>query len=247
MAPECGRIALGRKKHKVAGNGAGFPDSRGGTMLRDAAPAAARLKKSLFRAKLAPAGLIRSNALCGERRMKKRVYVWLAVMATLLGLMTHLFLKAGGDEDRGPRYTLAAFKRQWNVHSTNPKARIKTPHKVEDGYAVDYGDGVSMLLFMHEDTVKKVRIRYELGTDEGSGGPRFLLLVHTAINVGTFRWPPERINQVRQIFSLSLLPKSYRYLYTTFTRTHDQPDRWDFVMDFVPNKAEENSEAPASS
>ena len=178
--------------------------------------------------------------------MKKSVYIWLAVMASLLGIMTHVFLKEGGDEDRGPRYTLAAFKRQWNLHSANPKGHIKTAHKLEAGYAVDYGDGVSMFIFMQGDRVGKVRLRYELGTDEGAGGPRFLLLVHTAINVGTFRWPQERINQVRQLFSLSLLPKSYRYLYTSFARTHEPPDKWEFVMDFVPNKAEENSEGPAS-
>ena len=178
--------------------------------------------------------------------MKKRVYIWLAVMASLLGVMTHFFLKAGGDEDRGPRYTLAAFQRQWNVHSPNPRAHMTTTHKAEGGYAVDYGDGVSMLILMTEDTVRGVRIRYEIGPDQGTGGPRFLLLIHTALNVGTFRWPQERINQVRQTFSQSLLPKTYRYLYTSFTRTHEPPDRWEFIMEFVPNKAEENTEAPAA-
>jgi hypothetical protein len=174
--------------------------------------------------------------------MKKSLYIWLAVMATLLGVMTHYFLKTGGDEDRGPRYTLEAFKRQWNVHSPNPKAHVGTPAKIEDGYSVDYGDGVSMLIFMRGDTVRGARIRYEIGSDQGAGGPRFLLLIHTALNLGTFRWPQERINQVRQAFSLSLLPKSYRYLYTSFTRTHEPPDRWEFIMEFVPNRAEENSE-----
>jgi hypothetical protein len=178
--------------------------------------------------------------------MKKRMYIWLALMASLIGIMAYFFLEQGGGEDRGPRYTLESFKRQWSVHSPNPKAHFNTPHKVEGGYAVDYGDGVSLLILMRKDVVTGVRIRYDTGPDQGAGGPRFLLLMHTAINVGTFRWPQERIDQVRQMFSPAPLPKSYRYLYTSFSRMYDQQTgRWEFVMDYVPNKAEENSEAPS--
>jgi len=178
--------------------------------------------------------------------MKMRVFIWFAVMASLIGLMTYFFLEQGGGDDRGPRYTLEAFKRQWRVHSPNPKAHFSTIHEVEGGYAVDYGDGVSLLIVMGKGTVTGVRIRYDSGPDQGSGGPRFLLLIHTAINVGTFRWPQERINQVRQIFSQSPLPKTYRYLYTSFSRTFDQQiGRWEFALDYVPNKPEDNTEAPS--
>ena len=176
--------------------------------------------------------------------MKKRMYIWLAVIASLLAVMTYCFLKEGGGEDRGPRYTLEAFKRQWHVHSPNPKTHFDTPHKVEGGYLVDYGDGVSLFIIMHKDTVTSARIRYEIGPDQGAGGPRFLLLMYTAINVGTFRWPQERIDQVRQIFHPSPLPKSYRYLYTSFSRTYEQPGKWEFVLEYVPKKPDEDSEAP---
>jgi len=166
-------------------------------------------------------------------------------MASLISVMTYFFLRDGGGEDRGPRYTLESFKRQWTVHSPNPKARLATLHKVEGGYAADYGDGVSLLVVMHKDAVIGARIRYEPGPDQGAGGPGFLLLMHTAINVGTFRWPQERINQVRQIFNLMThQPKNYRYLYTSFTRTYTQAEGWEFVLSYVPNKTEENSEAP---
>ncbi|MCL2122684.1 MAG: hypothetical protein FWH34_01195 [Desulfovibrionaceae bacterium] len=178
--------------------------------------------------------------------MQKRVYIWLAVMASLIGVMTYFFLKEGGGEDRGPRYTLESFKRQWTVHSPNPKAHFGRLHKVEGGYAADYGDGVSMFIGMHKDTVTGARIRYEAVPDQGAGGPRFLLLMHTAINVGTFRWPQERLDQVRQIFNIMTpQPKIYRYLYTSFTRSYTQANGWEFVLDYVPNKTEENSEAPA--
>jgi hypothetical protein len=180
--------------------------------------------------------------------MQKRVYIWFAVMASLIGVMTHFFLKEGGSEDRGPRYTLEAFKRQWTVHSPNPKAHFRALTQVEGGYAFDYGDGVSLHIAMlkDKDAVTGIRIRYEALPDQGAGGPRFLLLMHTAINVGTFRWPQARIEQLRQSFNLMTpLPKSYRYRYTSYTRTFDQYRGWEFVMDYVPNKEEENSEAPA--
>ena len=177
--------------------------------------------------------------------MKKYDYIWFAVTASLLGVMVYFFFKAGIGEDRGPRYTLEAFKRQWHVHSPNPKTHFSMPQKVEGGYGVDYGDGVSMLIVMRKDTVTGAHIRYEAGPDQGTGGPRFLLLMHTAINVGTFRWPQERINHVRQIFSTTSLPKIYRYRYTSFTRAYEQPNRWEFIMDYVLNKPEEDSELPA--
>jgi hypothetical protein len=177
--------------------------------------------------------------------MKKHAYIWFAVVASLISVMTYFFLKEGGGEDRGPRYTLESFKRQWTVHSPNPKAHFRTLHQFEDGYAFDYGDGVSLHITMHKDTGTGIRIRYDPGADQGEGGPRFLLLMHTAINVGTFRWPQARVEQLRQICGLMTpLPKSYRYLYTIFTRTYDQGRGWEFCMDYVPNKAKENTEAP---
>lgn len=179
--------------------------------------------------------------------MQKRIYIWLAVMSALIGLMTYFFLKEGGNEDRGPRYTLESFKRQWNVNSLNSKARLATLFEAEGGYTADYGDGVSVFIAMHRDTVTGARIRYEDGPENAAGGPRFLLLVNTAINVGTFRWPQERINQVRQIFGfISPQSKSYRYLYTSFTRAYVQSEGWEFALEYVPNKVEENSEAPSS-
>jgi hypothetical protein len=178
--------------------------------------------------------------------MKKRVYIWFAVMAALLGVMTYFFLQEGGGENRGPRYTLESFKRQWTVHSPNPKAHFRTLNQVEGGYACDYGDGVSLHIAMRKDTVTGVSISYEAGPDQGAGGPRFLLLMHTAINVGTFRWPQARIDQLRQSFSLMTpLPKNYRYLYTSFARSYDQGRGWEFAMDYVASKAEENTELQA--
>jgi hypothetical protein len=178
--------------------------------------------------------------------MQKSTFIWLAVISLLTAVIVAFFVKTGGDEDGGPRYTLEAFKRQWSIHAPNPKAHFNTLSAVEGGYAVDYGDGVSLLIVMHKDTVIGAHIRYDAGPDQGAGGPRFLLLMHTAVNVGVFRWPQERIDQVRQLFNnISPQPKSYRYRYTSFTRTQERADRWEFVMDFVPNKPEENSAAPS--
>jgi len=91
-----------------------------------------------------------------------------------------------------------------------------------------------------------VHIRYDTSLDKGTGGPRFLLLMHTAINVGVFRWPQERIEQVRQFFAhMSPQPKSYRYRYTSFARAQERAARWEFALDFVPHKPAENSPAPS--
>ena len=173
----------------------------------------------------------------------KRFYIWFAVVASLIGAMTYFFLKAGGGDDRGPRYTLESFKRQWTVHAPNPKAHFRALNQVDGDYAVDYGDGVSLHIVMYRDTVTGLRIRYQTGPDQGSGGPQFLLLMHTAINVGTFRWPQTRIDQLRMTLGvMTPLPKSYRYLYTSYTRTYDQGHGWELVMNYVPNKPEENTE-----
>jgi len=177
--------------------------------------------------------------------MAKRMYAWLAVMALCIGIMTYMFLQEGGSEDRGPRYTLESFKRQWNVRSLTPKAHFGKLHKVEGGYVADYGDGVTVLITLYKDTVTGARIRYEAGPEQEAGGPRFVMLVSSALNVGTFRWPQERIDQVRQIFGfISRQPKAYRYLYTAFSRSYAQDAGWEFALDFVPNKAEEDSDAP---
>ena len=178
--------------------------------------------------------------------MKKGMYIWLVVMTVLIGVMIHFFLKEGGGDDRGPRYTLASFKRQWTVNSPNPKAHFGALNQVKDGYVADYGDGVSLRIVTYKNTVKGARVCYAAEPDQAAGGPRFLLLMHTAINVGAFRWPQERIEQARQIFSLMTpQPKTYRYRYTSFTRTYDQARGWEFALDYVPNKAEENSDATA--
>jgi hypothetical protein len=178
--------------------------------------------------------------------MKVPMYIRFTVAAVFIGVMVAFCVKLEDKEDRGPRYTLESFKRQWNLHAPNPKSQFDAPQKVEGGYAVDYGNGVSLFIVTHKDMVTGARIRYDAGPDQGAGGPRFLLLMHTAINVGAFRWPQERIDQVRHIFSPTPLPKSYRYRYTSFSRTYDQSGRWEFVLDYVPNKAEQDSEAPPS-
>jgi hypothetical protein len=182
---------------------------------------------------------------CEERPMMMRACFWLAVMSSLMGLTACAEL--GESVDRGPRYTVEAFKRQWNVKSPHPKARFNTLHKYGNGLIAEYGDGVTLFLTVQKETVTGARVRYVLGTDQGAGGPLFLHLVQTAINVGTFRWPPERVEHVRRTIGLGIQPKSYRYLYTSFVCTHEQQDTWEFIMDFVVNKPEADTPGPLPS
>lgn len=167
--------------------------------------------------------------------------IWFGVMTCVVGVMAYVFLKEGGS-DIGPRYTLEAFKRTWSINVPNPKAGLVQGRETNKGWLVEYGDGLTLLMPMTEGTVTGVHIRYEAGPDQGAGGPRFLLLMNTAINVGTFRWPQARIDQVRHTFNhMSPLPKSYRYLYSSFKRTFTQGEGWEFMLDFVPNLADENT------
>lgn len=172
--------------------------------------------------------------IMGNTMNSRAALIWLFVMACLISVMAYLFLREGGS-DIGPRYTLESFKRQWNVNSFNPKGGLAAGQETPDGWFADYGDGVTLLILMRGDVVTGVRIRYEGRPEQGAGGPRFLLLMQTAINVGTFRWPQERIDEVRQGFShMSPMPKDYRHMYSAFSRSYTPGPGWEFTLDFVP-------------
>jgi len=174
-----------------------------------------------------------------------RVCIWFVVMASLIAVLGYVISEKTGSENKGPRYTLEAFKRQWTINSPNPRAHFNAFYKMEGGYTVHYGDGVSLFIVMQNDAVAGVRIRYDKRSDEGGdGGPRFLLLVNTAINVGTFRWPPERVEHVRNAFGIGLQPKTYRYFHSFFTRKRTPPDKWEFTLDYVTDKPEEYTPGP---
>jgi len=176
----------------------------------------------------------------------RALVIWFAALAAFAALATYAVLEMKKHENRGPRYTLEAFKRQWRINAPSPKAHFNTLHTTEDGPTAYYGDGVSLLIVMSRELVTGVRVRYDTQPDpEGAGGPRFLALVHTAINVGTHRWPQERIDHVRRAFGLNLQSKSYRYFHTTFTRKYEPPDKWEFAMDYVADRPAENTEGPS--
>ena len=177
--------------------------------------------------------------------MQKSTYIIWFVVICCIGTTIAFIIKTGEEEDIGVRYSMVAFQRQWNRYSPAPKANL--PSQNESG-SFEYGNGVSLRITAHKDrdVVTSARVRYDTRLDKGVGGQDFLLLVQTAINVGTFRWPQERINHVRQFFNfMSPQPRTYRYLHTSFTRMKDPSGMWEFAMNFVPNKPEEDSAAPA--
>ena len=169
--------------------------------------------------------------------MKNRaVFIWFAVMLCLIGTMSYFFIRSGGGENHGPRYTIEAFKRQWNVNAFNPKAQINQFIKTDTGYRVEYEDGLSLQLVLNKDIISSLHVRYEARPGQDASGQRFLHLMHTAINLGTFRWEPERITQVRQAFMhMTPAPKAYRYFFSLFTRKYEAENGWTFSLEFVPN------------
>jgi hypothetical protein len=167
--------------------------------------------------------------------------IWLLVMTCVIGAMAYFFLREGGS-DIGPRYTPEAFKRQWNINAPNPALRLDRMEKGDDGYFADFGDGLNLVLHMRDDVVTGVRVRYEAGPAQGAGGPRFLQLMRTALTVGMFRWPQERVEQAHRLFSfMTPARKTYRYRHSSFACAFTQGEGWDFSLDFVPNDERENT------
>lgn len=150
-----------------------------------------------------------------------------------LSLLAVLLLGLSPAHAGGPRFSWSAFQRFWDK-AASPLVHLHNAEKVEDGYLIDFGYTTTLRVLMEDDVVRGVSVRFVGGKGHDAGGPRFLRLVHQAITTGTYQWPPEKIREVREYFSvMTPEPKEYRYRTSIFQRTYTKGKGWEFLFTFV--------------
>ena len=150
---------------------------------------------------------------------------------TLLGVPD--IAQTGGPT--GPRFTWAAFQRFWDK-GASPLVHLKSPEKVTGGYLIDYGHTTTLRILVEDERVTGVSVRFVGGRNNDAGGPQFLRLMQQAINVGTYRWPEDKIQEVRDYYAvMSPDPREFRYQSSLFYRQYVEGQGWEFRFDYVPD------------
>ena len=136
-------------------------------------------------------------------------------------------------QDRAPEFPWAAFQRFWNVRCL-PGSEIQEPQYVGGKYVVQYGHAVSLVVRMERDIVRSVTAHFPNNKEIQGGGQRWLKLVDTIIRVGTYRWPEDRIERVRERFiTISQSPAEYAWQNSKFRRSFNEDSGWEFTLDFL--------------
>lgn len=149
---------------------------------------------------------------------------------------------AGGPT--GPRFSWSSFQRFWEKQAT-PLVYLTKAEPVEEGYLVNYGHTVVLRVFLQDHVVTGVEIRFKGGPGNDAGGPQFKRLMYHAISIGTYRWPEDKIEEVRHLFRvISPQNKEYRYQMTHFTYTYSPQSGWTFGFDYVPDADNPGGRAP---
>lgn len=131
-------------------------------------------------------------------------------------------------------YSWGAFQRSWNRMAL-PGVEIREPRRVGDGYLVLLSNSTSLNIFLNRGVVSGVRVNFRLPDDEEISGMRFLKGMRTAIRVGTYGWPQDKIQAVYKAFEV-MLPerKEFTWHYSRFTRVQYPNGDWEFTLHFVP-------------
>lgn len=131
-------------------------------------------------------------------------------------------------------YSWGAFQRSWNRMAL-PGVEIVEPRRVGEGYLVLLSKSTSLNIFLNRGVVSGVRVNFRLPDDEEISGMRFLKAMRTAIRVGTYGWPQDKIQAVYKAFEI-MLPerKEFSWHYSRFTRIQHPNGDWEFTLDFVP-------------
>ncbi len=141
-------------------------------------------------------------------------------------------------EQAAPIFPWSAFQRYWSKGATDITS-IEMAQPGENGYYVDYGEGVSLQIFMQEEIVTGVRLTYTSLPENLAGGLRFKKIVNHMIYLGSFRWSREEANSMRAFFGpIDAITKEYRYKNAYFKRSFDGVQRWTFQWDFIPYTTE---------
>lgn len=136
--------------------------------------------------------------------------------------------------DGSPEFPWSSFQRFWNVRCL-PGCEIQDPQYVGGRYIVAYGRSVSLVVAMERGIVRKVTALYADPRGSQGGGQIWLKLADSIIRVGTFRWPPDRIERVRERFvAITDRPADYKWQSSWFQRSRNQDGSWSFSIDFLP-------------
>lgn len=162
--------------------------------------------------------------------MKKK---YLALVCLLCGVLAAAPLLASGPT--GARYTWASFSYSWNKN-TQANLQLEKAVPTADGYFVNYGYSTTLDIFMTHGTVDGTCANFVGGGEDDAGGRTFALLIAKSIDVGTFRWPQENIDEARNTFKfIGKTHKAYTYNTTQFTLDYAPQSGWKFCMTYFPD------------
>ncbi len=131
-----------------------------------------------------------------------------------------------------PDFTWSAFQRFWH-RGAESKVSLQGIKKVENGYALDYGYGVTLFVFMKNDMVSGVSVEYIARQDTYAGGAQFKRLMEHMLLIGTFRWSKDERFQLMQYYSDLLHDKrEYVFKRSYFIREYNEP-LWTFDFIFI--------------
>lgn len=155
------------------------------------------------------------------------------LLVFLLLLLQITGSQAFASGSTGPRYTWASFGYGWN-RSAPEKLQLTKPQPIAEGYVADFGFTNTLTIYVDDSVVTGTCARFIGGGENDAGGRTFRHLIANSINVGSFRWPQEQLDEVRAAFQIiSMQPKEYTYNTTRFTFDYDPASGWEFCMTYL--------------
>lgn len=158
--------------------------------------------------------------------MTRRCCLSMLLCAFLAGIPVQAFAASP------PYFTWGAFQRFWNkMCSTGMEMEQFTATPI--GFSVNYGRGVVINVALRGEQVWRLNLLFDSREEQG-GGPLFLRGVNTAIRLGAYGWPQERVDAAVAMFaSITAEKRTYQWEATRFTRTGYENGMWEFVMEYL--------------
>ena len=102
-----------------------------------------------------------------------------------------------------------------------------------------FARGVSVLVVERRSVVTEANVVFTNLPDQMASGQTFLKLIDSAIRIGTFQWPKEKIREVYETFRLMTPePVTYQWRTSRFERSQNTAGVWLFTLRFVPDEGE---------
>ncbi len=131
-----------------------------------------------------------------------------------------------------PDFTWPAFQRFWH-RAADEHLSLTGFKEAPNGYALDYGMGVTLRIFMQDDLVSGIQVEYIALNDNFSGGLQFKRIVDHMLLVGTFFWKKEIREQLFKHFVImSQEKKEFVHKRSYFIRSYKKPV-WTFNLILV--------------